>query len=102
MIQRIKLQLILALFWFVTAYLAMSAIVPEIWAWRCAWLNLVIGLLGLLIVTRTDGGDRLFYRGLQPGEPGRWQVGVLWAIPMVILFLAGLWWLARLLGLYDW
>ena len=38
MLNRIKWQLVLASFWFVSAYLAMGALLPWEWAWRCAWL----------------------------------------------------------------
>lgn len=101
MINRAKLQLILATFWFVSAYLAIGALLPWEWAWRCAWLNLIIGLIGLLLATRTQVGDRMFYQGPKGNEDNLWQVGLLWAIPMVIFFLAFAWWTLRLLGLFD-
>ena len=101
--KRIRLQLVLAAFWFVSAYLAASAVLPwEWWAWRCAWLNLLIGMLSLLWVTRTESGDRLFYEGPKGEEDSWWIVGALWAIPVIILSLAIVWWLMRLLGLYNW
>lgn len=99
---RVKRQVILAAFWFITTFIAAGALIPWEWAWRCAWLNLIIGLVSLLLLTRTELGDRMFYKGPQPGESGLWQVGLLWAIPVVILFWAILWWVARLLGFYDW
>jgi hypothetical protein len=98
---RFKLQLLLALFWFLSVYLAVGAIVPWTWAWRCAWLNLIIGMLALLWITRTDVGDRLFYKGPEGNEPGRLEVAVLWAVPVVVLFLAVIWWTMRLLGFFD-
>jgi hypothetical protein len=99
---RIKLQLILAAFWFVSAYLAIDALFPWEWAWRCAWLNLIIGMLALLWITRTEFGDRMFYQGPQGEEDSWWPVGILWAIPVAIFFLAIIWWLIRLLGIFDW
>ncbi len=101
MINMVKLQLILALFWFVSAYLAIGALLPWEWAWRCAWLNLIIGMLALLGVTRTAYGNRMFYIGPKGDEDGLWAVGVLWAIPIVILFWAAIWWGLRLFGLFD-
>jgi hypothetical protein len=71
---RIKLQLILAAFWFVSAYLAIDALFPWEWAWRCAWLNLIIGMLALLWITRTEFGDRMFYQGPQGEEDSWWPV----------------------------
>jgi hypothetical protein len=101
MINRTKLQLFLAIFWFVSAYLAAGALLPWEWAWRCAWLNLIIGMTGLLLVTWTKFGERMFYEGPKGDEDGMWQVGMLWAVPVVILFLAVVWWIARLVGLFD-
>ncbi len=99
---RIKWQLVLALFWFVSAYLAIGAILPWEWAWRCAWLNVIIGMIGLLLATQTERGNRLFYKGPRGDEPGLFQVGLLWAIPLVGLIAAGFWWVLRLLGIFDW
>lgn len=99
---RVVQQLLLAMFWFFSAYTAVMALLPEEWAWRCAWLNLIIGMLGLLFVTRTRLGDRLFYEGPKGEESGSWRAGLLWAVPIVIFFLAIIWWLARLVGFYDW
>ena len=107
MLNRIKLQLILAMFWFISAYLAAGALLPSKWsawewAWRCAWLNLIIGLLSLLLITRTDYGDRMFYKGPQGDQPGMIQVALLWAIPFTIFCLALIWWVARLIGIFNW
>lgn len=102
MSSRIKRQLALALFWFISAYLASGALLPWTWAWRCAWINVIIGLIGLLLVTRTDRGDRLFYQGPLGDEPGLLRIALLWAIPFVGLFTAIIWWTLRLLGLFNW
>ncbi len=102
MINRIKWQLVLALFWFVSAYLAMGAVLSWTWAWRCAWFNVIIGMIALLLVTRTEEGNRIFYRGPTGDRPGLLQVGILWSMPVVGLLVASLWWLMRLLGIIDW
>jgi hypothetical protein len=102
MIHRIKLQVLLALFWFVSVYLAIGALLSWEWAWRCAWFNLIIGMLGLLLITRTEEGDQVFYKGPKGDQPGRWEVAVLWALPVSWLFAAGIWWVLRLLGVFDW
>ncbi len=99
---RVKLQLILAVFWFVSAYLAVGALLPWEWAWRCAWLNLIIGLIALLLVTRTEEGERLFYIGPQDNEISSFAVALLWSVPMVVLCMAGIWWIMRLLGIFHW
>jgi hypothetical protein len=101
MLNRIKLQLLLAMFWFISAYLAIGAVLPWEWAWRCGWLNVIIGLVGLLLITITERGDRLFYKGPEGEEPGSLRVGLLWAIPIVGLLVAGLWWFLRLLGIFN-
>jgi len=101
MINRLKLQLILALFWFASAYLATAALIPWEWAWRCAWLNLIVGMVSLLLITRTDRGERLFYQGPADDEPGSFIVLFLWSIPVIMLIWAILWWLMRWLGLFN-
>lgn len=102
MINRIKLQLALAFFWFLSAYLTVGAVLPWEWAWRCAWFNLIIGMVSLLLITRTKEGDSIFYKGPQRDRPGLLQVALLWAIPIAGLFIASLWWFMRLLGIFDW
>ena len=102
MLNRISRQLILAFFWFVSAYLAISAVLPWEWAWRCAWLNLLIGMVGLLLVTGSREGDQVFYLGPPKKGPGLIQVALLWAIPPVGLILALIWWSMRLIGFFDW
>lgn len=98
---RVKRQVILAAFWFITTFIAAGALIPWEWAWRCAWLNLIIGLLGLLLTTRTEHGDRLFYQGPRGDEPGSLLVATLWGLPVFWLALAILWWVVRLLGLFT-
>ena len=63
---------------------------------------MIIGLLGLLLITRSEEGDRIFYKGPQGDEPGWWIIGFLWALPVSWLAAAGIWWLLRLLGIFDW
>lgn len=99
---RVKLQLTLALFWFVSVYLAMGALISWEWAWRCGLANLIVGLIGLILITRTEEGERLFYQGPQGNEPGQWQVAMLWVLPMFWVAAAGIWWLMRLLGIFNW
>ena len=53
---------------------------------------MIIGLLGLLIVTRTEEGDLLFYKGQvkESQEEGfnfvRFSVALLWIIPFTCMF----------------
>ena len=102
MSSRVITQLIFAAFWFTSAYAAMTALLPNECAWRCAWFNLIIGLVSLLLVTRSELGDRLFYKGPKGDERGSWLIGILWFIPVIIFFLAVIWWIARLVGFYNW
>jgi hypothetical protein len=102
MLNRIKLQILLAFFWFSSAYLAMGALVPWEWAWRCGLINLILGMIGLLLITRSKRGDRLFYGGPKGDEPSLLQIGLLWAFPIVGLILSIIWWSMRVLGLFDW
>ncbi|MDX1521224.1 MAG: hypothetical protein R3264_06330 [Anaerolineae bacterium] len=102
MLNRIKVQVTLALFWFASAYLAMGAIISWEWAWRCAWFNMIIGLVGLLFLTRTETLDRFFYRGPGANEPGYLLGGFLWIVPIIGFFVAGLWWILRLIGIFNW
>jgi hypothetical protein len=63
MTHRVSRQLLLALFWFTSAYLAVGVLGSWEWAWRCGWLNLIIGMVGLLMVARSTLVERLFYEG---------------------------------------
>ena len=102
MLNRISHQLVLAIFWFLSAYLTIAAVLPWEWAWRCGWLNLLLGMVGLLLVTSNSEGDRLFYKGPVGDEAGRFQIGLLWALPAVGFVVAAIWWLMRLIGSFDW
>lgn len=102
MLNRISRQLILGLFWFGSAYLAIAAVLPWEWAWRCGWLNLIIGMMGLLLITQTREGDDLFYRGPREGRSGSFVIALVWALPVVGLMVAVLWWIMRLLGFFNW
>ena len=90
MLNRVRWQVLLALFWFGSVYLALGAFLPWAWAWRCAWLNLMAGLVGLLWLTRSERGDRLFYHGPRGDEPGSVLVALLWSLPVFWLAVAGL------------
>lgn len=102
MTNRVRKQLLLGLFWFGSAYLAVGALSSWEWAWRWGLINLIMGMLGLLVVTRTEKSDSLFYTGSR-GEV--WHssiVVVLWFIPVAILFIASVWWLVKLLEALRW
>jgi hypothetical protein len=101
MINRIKWQLLLALFWFGSAYVAVAALGSWTWAWRCAWINLILGLLGLLLATRTDEGERLFYVGPKEDEEGSVLIAILWGIPLVVFLIASFWWMLRVLNVLS-
>lgn len=97
------LTLLLALLWFGTAYYAAEALVPG-WGIRCGLVSLIIGLITLAIVNRTEAGSRLLYEGKSDSEEIGCAKVVVWfliALPFTLFILGTLWWLMRLLGLFD-
>lgn len=99
----IGLIFLLALFWFGPAYYAGEALLPS-WGWQCWLTSLIVCLMGLAIVNRTEAGRRLFYDGESEDD----QIGgikvlvwLLLGIPVALLWLGTLWWVVRLLGFPD-
>jgi hypothetical protein len=101
MLNRISRQIILALFWFASAYLALNALLPQAWAWRGAWLNLLIGMVGLLLITGSREGDLVFYYNPLKNVRGLVRVVLLWTVPPVGFTLALVWWSMWLIGFFD-
>ena len=102
MLNRISRQLILAFFWFASAYLALKIVLPQAWAWRCAWLNLLIGLVGLLLITSSREGEQVFYHNPLKNVRRLVSVILLWTVPPVGFTLALVWWSMWLLGFLEW
>ena len=93
-----KLLLILALaaFWGVSGIVmgfALNALIAGGWVVPCASLNIMIGLGLLLLTTRNEQARRMFYEGPRGDEPGFVPLALLWAFPVVLVFLGLLWWL---------
>jgi hypothetical protein len=53
-------------------------------------LNLLLGLLFFLGITRDPTAERIFFEGPRPSEEGLVEIGCLWALPVSFL-LFGLW-----------
>lgn len=51
----VGLIFLLAFFWFGPAYYAGEALLPS-WGMQCGLVSLIIGLMGLAIVNRTEAG----------------------------------------------
>lgn len=99
----VGLILLLAILWFGPAYYAGEALLPG-WGLQCGLVSLIIGLMGLAIVNRTEEGRRLFYEGENEND----QIGciklLVWfliGIPVMLLLAGTLWWIMRLLGFFD-
>jgi hypothetical protein len=90
------------MFWFSSAYLLIGGLLSWEWAWRCGLINLIIGMLGLLLITRTAEGDRLFYLAPRVQQKNSRAIIMLWSIPIVVLFIASIWWMIYLLEMIDW
>jgi len=99
--KEIGLIFLLAIFWFAPAYYAGEALLPG-WGLQCGLVSLITGLIGLVLVNRTEAGRRLFYEGERGDEPfGCIHLLVLLLIgtPVTLLLLGTIWWIMRLMGL---
>ena len=47
----------------------------------------------LLLATRNPTARRIFYEGPRGEEPGILFLALLWAVPIVLVFLGIIWWL---------
>lgn len=86
----------LALFWAISGLVVgvgLNALFAGEWLLTCAALNVVMGMLLLLLTTRNKQARRMFYEGPRGAEPGFVSLAILWAIPIVLVFLGVLWWL---------
>lgn len=88
--------LVLASLWAVGGFavgIALGALFGVQWAISCTALNLIAGMIMLLLVTRNEHARRLFYEGPRENESGMPLIGILWAIPFILLFIGVMWWL---------
>jgi hypothetical protein len=65
----------------------------------CGAFNMVIGLIGLLIVTRNTQAHKAFYGDPRDQEGGGCALAILFGLPFSMLLLGVLWWLLGKLGL---
>ncbi len=84
-----------ALWWFSGYAMIKSLGFENVWATICGSLNMSIGLIGLIIITRTPRGWRIFYEGPHPDEEGYLPIGLLFALPLGALLWAIVIWLVR-------
>lgn len=99
----VTLILLLAAVWFGTAYYAGEALLPA-WGIQCGLVSLITGLLGLAIVNRSEEGRRLFYEGSSENDQlgcTKLLVIILIGLPFILFLLGTMWWVMRLLGLFE-
>jgi hypothetical protein len=87
--------------WFVSGYL-ITALVSRYVELpfnpiQLGLFGLLIGLIGLAIVTRTERGRRMFYEGPGPDEDGDPLIGCLWMITGYVAVIAILGWMINLI-----
>ena len=103
LLKDIFIILFVAACWFCSAYYATSALFPFL-AFQCGLVSLIIALLGIAIINRTEEGSRLLYEGENEREEIHGAKIVIWlliGIPVMLLFGGTLWWVMRLFGLFD-
>jgi hypothetical protein len=89
------LILVLAGFWGISGLVigaGVDALVGGNLMVPCASLNVIIGLLLLLMTTRSERARRIFYEGPRGNEEGIIGLAFLWAVPIVLVFLGIFWW----------
>ncbi|MEZ4733421.1 MAG: hypothetical protein R3E79_40515 [Caldilineaceae bacterium] len=94
--KHLLLIIMLALFWGISGSLigvAINAFLDTSIIIQCASLNVIIGMILLLLVTRNETARRLFYDGPRGDEPGFLPIAILWTFPFILLFLGLFWWL---------
>ncbi len=95
--------LTLATLWFCSAYYATYALFP-FWALQCGLISLIVALLGIAIINRSQRGSQILYEGENESEELHGAKLIIWlliGIPFTFFFLGTLWWLAQLLGLFP-
>lgn len=86
----------LAFLWAVggfTVGIALQALFGVAWVMPCTALNLMAGMLMLLLITRNEYARRMFYEGPRQNEAGLLFIGLLWGLPLILIFLGIVWWL---------
>ena len=72
---------------------ALQALFDVQWVIQCTSLNLIIGMVMLLLVTRNKEMRQLFYEGPKEGEISSPLIGMMWTFPIVMVIVGVLWWL---------
>jgi hypothetical protein len=70
---------------------------------QCGLILMVVGLIGLLPIIRTERGRRLFFEGPDEDEDTDLRIGCLWITPVLIvlivaIFAAEIWLMSQLSG----
>lgn len=91
-----RLVIVLVVLWIVSGAMvgfSLQKLFDVQWVVQCASLNLILGMVLLLLVTRNEWARRMFYEGPGEGEDSSPLIGILWALPIVLLIVGGVWWL---------
>jgi hypothetical protein len=86
----------LAALWAVTGAvvgLGLRSLYGVNWIAPCGLLNMIIGLILLLLVTRNETTHRIFYEGPGNEEDLSLAVAALWALPVAAALAGVIWWL---------
>lgn len=86
--QRNVLALIIATFYFVSVYFALSALTPGLLAFQIALVAVLVAMLIFLFLDLTETAE------------GGLPLGVLLFFPIICIVAGMAWWLLRLLGLW--
>ena len=62
-----------------------------------ASLNVIIGILLFLGITRDPTAERIFFEGPRENEAGRPAIGCLWLMPVSLLVLGLVMWLVAII-----
>jgi len=95
-VKETRLVIALAVLWIVSGAIvgfSLEALFSLQWVVPCTSLNLMMGMILLLLVTRNEWARRMFYEGPRAGEDSSPLIGMLWALPLVLLIVGGVWWL---------
>lgn len=93
--KNLLLILALAVLWALGGFLmgaALNALLDTSWLVPCTAVNVIMGMVLLLLVTRNDYARHLFYEGAQGDEPGLMPLALLWVFPFILILVGVVWW----------
>lgn len=98
-----KQVFLFSIYWFVSGVvvgLGLQSIYGFEVVLPCGALNMALGLIGLLIITRHERAHKAFYGDPREHEGGGCALTILVALPVSMLLLGVLWWLLGKLRLF--